>query len=231
MSFCVRPMCPEDTPQVKEIDGESFLSTWVQTDFKNELKNPLAHYIVVGDEKIEVLTPEVKVTPTSVPGGLLSKVIGFLKHRAEPIPQARQYIFGFAGFWTMADEAHITTLAVRGQHRRKGIGELLLISIIDLARNLDARILTLEVRISNTPAQSLYSKYGFKHVGLRHAYYTDNEEDGVKMSTEDINSASFKQRLGKLKQNYSKRYRIPVFNLKGVNPFSSPTGIHSARKT
>ena len=206
MSFYSRPMSPEDLPQVKEIDREAFLSAWVQTDFKNELKNPLAHYLVIADEKTKVL-PEAKAGGFF---GLLSRIKQLFTRRAQSPPQAIEYIFGFAGFWMMADEAHITTLAVREQHQRKGIGELLLISIIDLARKLDARIITLEVRISNTIAQSLYKKYGFEQVGLRHAYYTDNREDGVIMSTEDINSPPFKAHVEKLKQNYSRRYNIVV---------------------
>jgi len=199
-------MSPEDLPQVKEIDREAFLSAWVQTAFKNELKNPLAHYLVIVDEKTKVL-PEAKAGGFS---RLLSKISRLFTRRAQSPPQAIEYIFGFAGFWMMADEAHITTLAVREQHQRKGIGELLLISIIDLARKLDARIITLEVRISNAIAQSLYKKYSFEQVGLRHAYYTDNREDGVIMSTKDINSTSFKAHVEKLKQNYSRRYNIIV---------------------
>jgi len=199
-------MSPEDLPQVKEIDREAFLSAWVQTAFKNELKNPLAHYLVIVDEKTKVL-PEAKAGGFF---GLLSRIKQLFTRGAQSPPQAIEYIFGFAGFWMMADEAHITTLAVREQHHRKGIGELLVISIIDLARKLDARIITLEVRISNTIAQSLYKKYGFEQTGLRHSYYTDNKEDGVIMSTEDINSAPFKAHVENLKQNYSRRYNIIV---------------------
>ena len=133
--------------------------------------------------------------------------------RDESAPLGREYILGFAGFWIMADEAHITNIAVRNIHRCRGIGELLLISMIDLATELNARNLTLEVRASNTAAQKLYSKYGFSQVGLRHGYYTDNKEDAVLMSTEDIISVSFQSRLNQLKKAHSPKYGIALYRV------------------
>jgi ribosomal-protein-alanine N-acetyltransferase len=103
-----------------------------------------------------------------------------------------QYITGFAGLWMLVDEAHITNIAVREKHRRQGIGEALLIAIIELAIELGAQLITLEVRASNAEAQKLYSKYGFVRVGLRRGYYTDNREDAVLMSIEDVKSATAK---------------------------------------
>jgi len=120
-------------------------------------------------------------------------------------PSERQYILGFAGFWIMADEAHIISIAVRESYRRQGLGELLLISTIDLARELKARIITLEVRTSNTAAQALYCKYNFLQAGLRHDYYRDAKEDALLMSTEDINSASFQSHFQQLKQAHSRK--------------------------
>jgi ribosomal-protein-alanine N-acetyltransferase len=103
--------------------------------------------------------------------------------------EGRQYITGFAGLWMLVDEAHITNIAVREKHRRRGIGEGLLIGIIELAIELGAKLITLEVRASNSEAQKLYAKYGFVRVGLRRGYYTDNREDAVLMSIEDVKSA------------------------------------------
>jgi len=93
-----------------------------------------------------------------------------------------------------------------GGHRHQGIGELLLISLIDLAIELDARAITLEVRASNTAAQRLYFKYGFTHVGLRPGYYIDNREDGVLMFLGNITSAPVQANLQRLKQAHSKRW-------------------------
>ena len=78
--------------------------------------------------------------------------------------------------------------------------------VIDLAAKLDASMITLEVRASNIAAQGLYYKYGFVQVGLRRGYYTDNREDGVLMSIEDITSAPFQARLQQLKQDYLQKW-------------------------
>jgi len=62
-------------------------------------------------------------------------------------------LVGFAGMWLMVDEAHITTFAVRKTWRRQGVGERLLLALLDLAKARGAREATLEVRPSNHPAR------------------------------------------------------------------------------
>lgn len=104
---------------------------------------------------------------------------------ADPIAESGE-IIGLAGFWMMVDEAHIITIAVRNTHRRQGIGESLLSSAIDTAKQLKAREVTLEVRESNEAAKSLYVKYGFSEMGIRKAYYDDTNEDAIIM-TKEIN--------------------------------------------
>jgi ribosomal-protein-alanine N-acetyltransferase len=118
------------------------------------------------------------------------------------------YVVGFVGIWVMADETHITSIAVREAHRSKGIGELLLISVFDMARELKTGVVTLEVRVSNSVAQGLYTKYGFNKVGVRRCYYTDNREDGLIMTTEDINSAHFQMQLQQLRKAYETKWGI-----------------------
>ena len=109
----------------------------------------------------------------------------------------------------MADEAHITNIAVRQKYQRRGLGELLIIATIDLAQELKASMMTLEVRASNTVAQSLYRKYGFVEVGVRRAYYVDNREDGIIMSTENITSESFQTRLRQLREALAIKLTAP----------------------
>jgi [ribosomal protein S18]-alanine N-acetyltransferase len=91
----------------------------------------------------------------------------------------------------MVDEGHITTIAVRPEFRGKGLGELVLCGLVDTALEVGARIMTLEVRVSNTVAQNLYLKYGFKQSGLRRRYYSDNNEDALIMTAEAINAPVF----------------------------------------
>ncbi len=108
-------------------------------------------------------------------------------------------IIGFAGLWLMVDEAHITTIAMHPDHRGRGLGEFLLVNLIDIAYTIGARWVTLEVRVSNHTAQNLYRKYGFREAGRRPRYYSDNQEDALIMWTDEINSPDYKQKFLALK--------------------------------
>jgi len=205
LPYYVRPMRKEDIAQVNDIDREVFPTQLPPPNYRHELQNKLARYIVVCDEDKTVEGPEVKAAT-----GVVSRVKQLLNSVLFPgdklPPSEREYVSGFAGIWVMADEAHITNIAVRESYQRQGIGELLLISIIELAEELKASIITLEVRASNSTAQNLYAKYGFAQVGMRRSYYTDNREDGLIMTTESITSASFRTHFQRLKQDYFKKY-------------------------
>ena len=199
MPYYVRMMRREDIAQIAEIDREAFPTQWPPANYRRELENRLAHYIVACDESKKA---KVEAAPEKDFSGLAAKVRRLLNHNRffrfsgnEVPPSSKEYIVGFAGIWIMVDEAHITNIAMRELYRRRGVGELLLISIIDLATELNARFITLEVRASNTAAQSLYHKHGFTRVNLRRGYYTDNGEDAILMTTENITSAPFQAQL------------------------------------
>jgi ribosomal-protein-alanine N-acetyltransferase len=88
---------------------------------------------------------------------------------------------GYAGMWVVADEAHITTLAVSPRHRRRGIGARLLRALLAEAYRRGARRITLEVRETNPAAQAMYEKHGFTRIAILRAYYSDTGEDGIVM--------------------------------------------------
>ena len=104
-------------------------------------------------------------------------------------------VLGFLGMWCMADEAHITAIAVQECYQRRGIGELLLIACVALAILRNADVVTLEVRVSNLFAQNLYKKYGFEIVGTRKKYYTDDHEDAFIMTTGKIQESHYQRML------------------------------------
>ncbi len=108
-------------------------------------------------------------------------------------------VVGYGGVWIMVDEAHITTFAVRPGYRRRRIGERLLLALLDLSIELGAREATLEVRLSNMAARRLYEKYGFRPVGIRPRYYSDNQEDALIMTTEPLASADMVDRVAGLR--------------------------------
>ena len=99
----------------------------------------------------------------------------------------------------MVDEAHITTFAVHPDWRRRRIGERLLLAFLDLAVDRDAREATLEVRLSNLPARKLYEKYGFRPVGLRPRYYSDDHEDALIMTTTPLDEPAMRERIERLR--------------------------------
>jgi [ribosomal protein S18]-alanine N-acetyltransferase len=108
-------------------------------------------------------------------------------------------IVAYGGMWLMVDEAHITTFAVHPTWRRQKIGERLLLAFLDLAVARGAREATLEVRLSNISARRLYEKYGFRPVGLRPRYYSDDGEDALIMTTEPLVEARFRERIDALR--------------------------------
>lgn len=208
MSYIIRGMQDKDIPQALEIDREAFPAQWPKpsyTSFKQELRNRLACYIVAAKQGE---TGTAKQNPGNK--GFLQKLLHLFDHDrffGENIPTTpKEYMVGVAGFWIMVDEAHITTLATRNACRRQGIGERLLIQIIEMALQLHADIVTLEARVSNKQAQALYEKYNFQKVGVRRAYYTDNGEDAVIMTTDSLTSDTFKSHFQHLKHAHKNKW-------------------------
>ena len=201
--YVIDPMAMSDVPRVIEIERLAYPSTWPPSAYRKELQdNRWAHYIVLRDKRIT----EERVTAQS-------------RSVQEPDRQRRFFplsllpgrptatasspdlasIVGFAGLWLMVDEAHITTIAMHPDYRRQGLGEFMLASLIDISYDIGAKWVTLEVRVSNYAAQNLYRKYGFREAGLRHRYYSDNQEDALIMWTDEINSPTYKQKFQELK--------------------------------
>jgi [ribosomal protein S18]-alanine N-acetyltransferase len=95
-------------------------------------------------------------------------------------------LIGFSGYWLMAGEAHVSTIATHPTWRGRGLGELLFLNMLCLASDEKAELLTLEVRASNKVAQVLYQKYNLAVVGERPRYYRDNNEDALIMTVEPL---------------------------------------------
>jgi [ribosomal protein S18]-alanine N-acetyltransferase len=203
LSCRIRFMAKKDIPQVTSIDREAFPTMWPPVNFTNELRNRLAHYVVACDGSRAPEIVESKPTIQLVPvRSFLGIKWPFGLKAAPPLetpPEVIENITGFVGLWLMVDEAHIINIAVKETCRGNGIGELLLIAGIDLSSKLKASVVTLEVRASNSIAQNLYRKYGFNQVGLRKGYYTDNKEDAFIMTTDIINTESFRRQYQKLR--------------------------------
>jgi len=213
-TYAVRPMQRADIPVVSAIDREAFPTQWPAPPFKRDLDNRLVHYLVAIEqpdpEEADAVTDELEATSHT----FLSRVLERLgitrsaggRSDAAPPPDS---IVGYAALWQMVDEAHLTSIAVKESHRRKGIGELLLACALDLAVQLRSNVMTLETRVSNSPARALYTKYGFSITGIRRGYYSDDGEDAVIMTTDTLAAEEYRSMLGRLKLTYLERWGAP----------------------
>jgi ribosomal-protein-alanine N-acetyltransferase len=102
------------------------------------------------------------------------------------VAKAGKEVLGYAGAWIVADECHVTTIAVAPTHRRQGLGRRLMVELLERCRERGALCATLEVRAGNTAAIEMYKDLGFASAGLRKAYYPNNREDAVIMWLNDL---------------------------------------------
>jgi ribosomal-protein-alanine N-acetyltransferase len=200
--YAVNKMTMADLPRVLEIEKLAYpTSQWPASAYRRELQdNSWAHYIVARDISI---TPH---TNSDGEGAMHRRGIFSLLNPARTIADPFQsQIIGYAGLWLMVDEAHVTTIATHPRARGQGVGELLLAHLIDIAYQIGARWVTLEVRVSNTVAQNLYHKYGFKIVSTRPRYYSDNNEDAYIMWTDEITAPDYRGYFADLKRRLYQR--------------------------
>lgn len=109
-------------------------------------------------------------------------------------------IVAYGGIWVILEDSHITTLAVDPECRGKGLGEVMLLRLVDEAIERGAAWMTLEVRESNHVAQQLYRKYGFTTVTMRRGYYSDDNESAMVMWAGNLKSALYRNRIAALRK-------------------------------
>ena len=185
-SYYIEPMQLEDVPEVSRVERRCFTNPWPESAYRRELRNPAGNYYIVLRQHRD---PAEEPVETEDAGGRLL----FLPLRRRPDRVARDPIVGFAGMWIIYDEAHVTTIGVDPDHRGRGLGELLLVALFDEALARGAQWVTLEVRVSNTPAQALYEKYGFTRQGVRRRYYSDNGEDAYIMWSPSLREPAYRE--------------------------------------
>lgn len=112
-------------------------------------------------------------------------------------------VVAYGGIWVILEDSHITTIAVHPEFRGRKYGEVMLLRLLDEAIERGASWMTLEVRESNTVAQSLYRKYGFTTVSTRKGYYSDNNENALVMWAGNLKSEIYKNRLKALRSALS----------------------------
>jgi ribosomal-protein-alanine N-acetyltransferase len=214
--YRIDPMTLEDVPEVGRVERLCFSNPWPASAYRRELQLPEQnYYLVLREDAIAGTHPIVTVNPPDAQAAT-PRGIGTVSLRAIPrrtllplglgrrtdLSGDRQLppIIGFAGMWVLFDEAHITTIGVEPVSRGRGLGELLLATMFDEALRRHADWLTLEVRVSNDSAQSLYRKYGLSPQGTRRRYYSDNNEDALIMWSRSLKDDQYRRELASLRQ-------------------------------
>lgn len=195
LPFVVEPMVAADIDEVMVLERQAFASApWSASAYRHELsRNEMAHYFVVRERHAPL-----PAGPRGRKRTLWGKLIA--PHALSQAAPALPPLLAYGGFWLMADDAHISTIATAPAWRRKYLGELLLVALIEQAQAFGALRATLEVRVSNTLAQTLYRKYRFEESGRKRRYYSDNGEDALNMSTDRIDRPDFQQAFDKRKR-------------------------------
>lgn len=161
----VMPMTTADLDAVMQLERVCFKDPWTRRMYRADLtENELATYLIVRMQNAEGRTQNGGGPDSSAPGLLPSTILAY------------------GGYWLMADEAHIATVAAHPDWRGCGLGLYLMLALLDAAVAQGARLSTLEVRAGNTPARRLYEKLGYQVAGQRRRYYRDGE-DGLIMTT------------------------------------------------
>lgn len=186
--FSVEPMTLADIEQVAGIEQDAFTAPWPARAFR---------YEILENEQSTMLVVRPAPSGSRLTNELLG-AFGVLKPKL---------VLGYGGLWLLVDDVHISTLAVHPQWRGRGLGELLLISLLDRGLELGGIRSTLEVRVSNLAAQELYQRVGFQVVSRQKRYYADNNEDAYIMATPDMRKAAFQSDLDQRRESLQSRLR------------------------
>ncbi|MED5361901.1 MAG: ribosomal protein S18-alanine N-acetyltransferase [Actinomycetota bacterium] len=107
-------------------------------------------------------------------------------------------VAGYGGAMIVHDEGHITSVAVDPQAQGLGIAQRLMVAVHRGCLRHEINAMTLEVRVSNERAQSLYRRFGYAPAGVRAGYYADNGEDALVMWCHDVGNTEHQALLNKI---------------------------------
>ena len=161
--LAIEPMREQDVAEVQVIEREIFSTPWPRNAYYRELASRNSAHYIV------------------------------LRRYTVDDPAHADQVVGYAGMWRMYDEAHVTTIGVRQDLHHSGYGRVLFAALVQAAYDMGAKWVTLEVRTSNDNAMRMYENFGFKVIGRRKGYYTDNGEDAIVMWSDSIYSPRFRK--------------------------------------
>jgi [ribosomal protein S18]-alanine N-acetyltransferase len=185
-SLSIQPISSAVLPAVLELDNLCFGKLWTLEAYQRELDSPNSELLGLFLEK-----PQDKGDRKSagVAGGAGEATTNY------PLPITHYPLLAIGCFWAILDEAHITLLAVHPDYQGQGLGQAMLWGLMQAARDRALERATLEVRASNQPAISLYSKFGFQLAGRRRRYYKDTNEDALILWRSGLQQLEFQVEL------------------------------------
>lgn len=147
----------------------------------------------------KVLAIESRVYPRPWSPSLFLSELAQKSTRSYLVARHAGEVVGYAGMMFMGREAHVTNIAVDPDVHGRKVGTRLLLTIITEAIARGAQLVSLEVRVSNHVAQSMYEKFGFSVVGTRKGYYIETNEDAFIMEAPDVSSTGYRLRLNSIR--------------------------------
>ncbi len=162
--FQIVPATPDMLPDILTLEEACFSSPWTRKMLEVELTSNQFAHFLVA------------------------------RHQEESATQAEPTIIGYHCFWIVFEELRLMNLAVRESMRRRGVGRALVTEALRLGLEQAATRAVLEVRASNNPARSLYTRIGFVQISSRAHYYTNPVEDAVLMEMNPLVISSGRQR-------------------------------------
>ena len=213
--YRIQPMTPDDVPEISRVERRCFSNPWPAAAYRRELRQRdqntylvLRHYPACASAANgasgygKAGNGETSGRHDGLRPLARLPLLPFVRRTEPNAPR----IVGFAGMWTLFDEAHITTIGVEPEYRGRGLGELLLVALTDEALKRGAEWLTLEVRVGNEAAQGLYRKYGFSVHGVRKRYYSDNNEDAYIMWSPSLRDSDYLAHYAELRRTILQRF-------------------------
>ncbi len=168
----IKFLTPSEVPEIVALDQICLGSLWTAEAYLREIDSPNSSLVI----------------------------LRLLSSKFEQHPEHSDHIVGMACLWSIVEEAHITLLGIHPDYRRQGLGQLLLLTLLEdaIARQLEWA--TLEVNVNNVAAIELYQKLGFQVAGKRKGYYQPTGDDALVLWLKGMQQREFKSNLTQWQQ-------------------------------
>lgn len=192
----LRSLATDQIPAALELDQRALGGLWSWDGYQREIASPNSDLLVFvgqeakGDPSLVIhhssFAKERQRTKDEKPAEIQNP-----KSKLQNSPS----LLALGCSWAIAEEAHITLLAVDPRYQQQGLGQAMLYALLVAAYQRQLERATLEVRVSNQAALALYTKFGFREAGRRKRYYQDTGEDALVLWRGGLHHPHFPQKV------------------------------------